>query len=407
MEKEEKVLFKGKPILWLFVGLLCLVSVIEVFSATSRMTFGGDQNYLMPVLRHVRHLVLGFVVMFVVHRLPFKYFKVVPYIVLPLAAMALVWLMVKSAITGVTERWIQLPGFSLQPSELAKMGIVVAVAAMLSKLDEDDELSQVRTFWHILLLSGVFILMIMPENLSTAILLAVVVFLMMIVGGIRTRYLLYLTGAGVGIGCAMLAVMLFVSPQKIEKSPLPSRFVTWQARVLDFVDGSDKNLTPQDYVRTVARDKPQETHANIAIASSHILGKGPGNSVERDFVQEASCDFIYAIIIEELGLVGALVVLFIYLWILLKSGGVAARCGTIKFPRYMAMGIAFLITLQAFVNMSVAVGLIPVTGQPLPLISTGGSSILSTFFYFGMLISISWSAEDGQEEAAGAVAANM
>lgn len=398
MDKEERTLFKGKPILWLFVGLLCLVSVIEVFSATSRMTFGGDQNYLMPVLKHVVHLVLGFVVLFLVHRIPYRFFKAIPYILLPVTAAALVCLMVKSAVTGVTDRWIQLPGFSIQPSELAKMGIIVAVAALLAKLDEEDELSQVRTFWRILLLSGSFILMIMPENLSTAVLLAIVVFLMMIVGGIRPRYLLYLTGTCVALGGAMLAVMLYVSPQKIEKSPLPSRFLTWQARVLDFVDGSDKNLTPQDYVRTIARDKPQETHANIAIASSHILGRGPGNSVERDFVQEASCDFIYAIIIEELGLLGALVVLFIYLWILLKSGGVAARCGSRKFPRYLAMGIAFLITLQAFVNMSVAVGLIPVTGQPLPLISTGGTSILITFFYFGMLISISWSGEEEHEE---------
>lgn len=398
MDKEERTLFKGKPILWLFVGLLCLVSVIEVFSATSRMTFGGDQNYLMPVLKHVVHLVLGFVVLFLVHRIPYRFFKAIPYILLPVTAAALVCLMVKSAVTGVTDRWIQLPGFSIQPSELAKMGIIVAVAALLAKLDEEDELSQVRIFWRILLLSGSFILMIMPENLSTAVLLAIVVFLMMIVGGIRPRYLLYLTGTCVALGGAMLAVMLYVSPQKIEKSPLPSRFLTWQARVLDFVDGSDKNLTPQDYVRTIARDKPQETHANIAIASSHILGRGPGNSVERDFVQEASCDFIYAIIIEELGLLGALVVLFIYLWILLKSGGVAARCGSRKFPRYLAMGIAFLITLQAFVNMSVAVGLIPVTGQPLPLISTGGTSILITFFYFGMLISISWSGEEEHEE---------
>ncbi|MBO4498896.1 MAG: FtsW/RodA/SpoVE family cell cycle protein [Bacteroidaceae bacterium] len=398
MDKEERTLFKGKPILWLFVGLLCLVSVIEVFSATSRMTFGGDQNYLMPVLKHVVHLVLGFVVLFLVHRIPYRFFKAIPYILLPVTAAALVCLMVKSAVTGVTDRWIQLPGFSIQPSELAKMGVIVAVAALLAKLDEEDELSQVRIFWRILLLSGSFILMIMPENLSTAVLLAIVVFLMMIVGGIRPRYLLYLTGTCVALGGAMLAVMLYVSPQKIEKSPLPSRFLTWQARVLDFVDGSDKNLTPQDYVRTIARDKPQETHANIAIASSHILGRGPGNSVERDFVQEASCDFIYAIIIEELGLLGALVVLFIYLWILLKSGGVAARCGSRKFPRYLAMGIAFLITLQAFVNMSVAVGLIPVTGQPLPLISTGGTSILITFFYFGMLISISWSGEEEHEE---------
>ena len=254
----------------------------------------------------------------------------------------------------------------------------------------DDDLSQLRTFWKILVMSAVFILMIMPENLSTAVLLALVVLLMMYVGQIRKKYLFSLIGAGAAAASVMLAIMVLVPPQKISDLHLPRRFVTWQARVLDFTDRSD-SVDALEYVRTIARDKPQETHANIAIASSNIFGKGPGNSVERDFLQEASCDFIYAIIIEELGLVGAFGVLAVYLWMLLKTGGVAVQCGSHRYPRYLAMGIAFLITLQALVNMSVAVGLIPVTGQPLPLISTGGTSILATCVYFGILISISWS----------------
>lgn len=383
--------FKGKPLLWFLIGALCIISVIEVFSATSRMTFGAGQNYLRPVLGHVMHLVFGLGVMYLVHLVHYRYFKIIPYILLPIAAALLLYLLARSLATGQTVRWITLPGFSFQPSELAKMGVVTAVASMLSKMDEKDADSQSSTFWKIMILTIVFFCMIVTENLSTAILLALTVYAMMFFGLIRRKYLLSLLAAGAGFGAIMLSIMLFVPPQKIADSPLPSRFVTWQARVLDYKDGS-KNLTEKEYVRNVARDKPQETHANIAIASSNIFGKGPGNSVERDFLQEASCDFIYAIIIEELGLVGALIVMGIYLWLLLKVGGITSQCGDKKYPRYLAMGIITLITLQALINMAVAVGLMPVTGQPLPLISTGGTSILVTCVYFGIIISISWSA---------------
>ncbi len=395
MEEKEKTYFKGASIYWILCIVLCLISIVEVFSATSRMTFGGEQNYLRPVIRHVAHLCVGFTCLYVVHRIPYRFFRLVPYVLLPLSALALGYLLFKSATTGVTDRWIALPFISIQPSEFAKMGVITAVAWMLSKLDVDDAMSQLQTFWRILALSGIFILMIMPENLSTALLLTIVVLVMMYVGQIRRKYMFRLIGLGILAGGLMLSVMLLVPPSKIADSPLPRRFATWQARVLDFTDKSDKS-TPLDYVRNVARDKPQETHANIAIASSNIFGKGPGNSVERDFLQEASCDFIYAIIIEELGLVGALCVLGIYLWLLLKTGGVATKCGKNRFARYMAMGIVLQITLQAFINMAVAVGLIPVTGQPLPLISTGGTSIIVTCAYMGMLISISWSGVESQ-----------
>ncbi len=400
METEYtfKRFFKGKPILWIIVATLCLISVIEVFSATSRMTFGGEQNYLRPVLVHVLHLIFGLGIMYLFHLVPYRFFKVLPYILLPLSAGALLYLLVKSSMTGVTNRWIELPGFTLQPSELAKIGVLTAVASLLSKMKEDDAYSQSRTFWRIMMLTLVFFILIVPENLSTAGLLALTVFCMMIVGRIRRKYILSLLAVGTGCIGLMLAIMILVPPQKIVESPLPARFETWQARVLDYFDGSDQRMTEKEYVRIVARDKPQETHANIAIASSNIFGKGPGNSVERDFLQEASCDFIYAIIIEELGLIGALFVMGIYLWFLLKVGGIAAQCGEHRFARYLAMGIALMIMFQALINMSVAVGLIPVTGQPLPLISTGGTSILVTCVYMGMLISISWSGVDEEND---------
>jgi len=155
-----------------------------------------------------------------------------------------------------------------------------------------------------------------------------------------------------------------------------------------FQPGNDGNPSAYEYAVMVAPEKPQETHANIAIATSHVLGKGPGNSDERDYLQEASCDFIYAIIIEELGMAGGLLVMFVYMILLFRVGRIVARCNE-KYPAYLAMGLGMLLGLQAFINMSVAVGLFPVTGQPLPLISKGGTSVMMTSFCIGMLLGIS------------------
>lgn len=397
MGENGKKYFKGLPILWILIGVLCMISIVEVFSATSRMTFGAGQSYLRPVLRHVILMGMGLALMYLVHRIPYGWFKYLPLLLVPLSAGALAYLLISNYSTHSAARWINIMGFSLQPSEFAKMGVIIGEAWLLSKMDETDILSQTQTFWRIVILGGIFVVLILPENLSTAGILGIVVYLMMYVGHIRRKFLFLLGGSAVAVVAVMLAIMLLVPAETIEKSPLPDRFTTWQARVLDFFNKGDKP-SAIEYARTIVRDKPQETHANIAIARSNIIGNGPGNSVERDFLQEASCDFIYAIIIEELGMAGAIGVMVIYLWILLKVGGIAARCGKRRFPRYLAMGIAFQIAMQALVNMAVAVGIMPVTGQPLPMISTGGSSIFATSIYFGMLLSISWSANENGTE---------
>lgn len=397
MGERVSKLFKGKPVFWIIVLALVFISVIEVFSATSRMSFKLG-NYWQPVTSHAIHLAFGLVIMFIVQSVPYRFFKALPYILLPVAFAMLAVLLIKGTSGHDAERWLKVGFVRLQPSELAKMGVIMTDAWLLSRLDVDDELSQMQTFSRVMIISGVFILMIMPENLSTAVLLAVVVYAMMYIAEISHKYLLWLGGICAGIATIMLLIMLLVPPETVAKLPLPDRFSTWQARVLDHFNKPE--LSPRDYVLTESRDKPQETHANIAIATSNILGKGPGNSTERDFLQEASCDFIYAIIIEELGVIGGVVVLLLYLWFLLKSGGVASACGTKRYPKFIVMGSALLIFLQALINMSVAVGLIPVTGQPLPLISWGGTSILITSVYFGMIMSISWSGLEPESESA-------
>ena len=384
---KRRQLLNGDRTIWTMVFILCLISLVEVFSASSRLTF-GKSSFLAPIISHTMHLGIGLAGMWLVHLLHYKWYRLFPVLLVPLSILLLGYLSVRSMASSGAERWINLGFFQLQPSELGKIGVIMTVAYWLSKLKPDDELSQANTFWKILALTGLVDALIVGENLSTAVLLAGVVFVMMILGGIAWRRMLALTGVVVGTGIVAVVILLFVPAQTIRDSKIiPSRATTWQARLQDFSQTRNKP-SAYEYAKLVAPEKPQETHANIAIATSNILGKGPGNSDERDYLQEASCDFIYAIIIEELGIVGGVTVMLVYIVLLFRVGRIATKCKE-KYPAYLAMGLGMLLGLQAFINMSVAVGLFPVTGQPLPLISKGGTSVLMTSGCIGMLLGIS------------------
>lgn len=384
---KRRQLLNGDRTIWTMVFILCAISLIEVFSASSRLTF-GKSSFLAPIISHTMHLCIGLVGMWLVHLLHYKWYRLFPVLLVPLSILLLGYLAIRSMGSSGAERWINLGFFQLQPSELGKIGVIMSVAYWLSKLKPEDELSQANTFWKILALTGFVDLLIVGENLSTAVLLAGVIFVMMILGGIAWRRMLALTGVVVGAGIVAVVVLLFVPAQTIRDSKIiPSRATTWQARLQDFSQTKNKP-NAYEYAKLVAPEKPQETHANIAIATSNILGKGPGNSRERDYLQEASCDFIYAIIIEELGMAGGILVMLVYVVLLFRVGRIATKCKE-KYPAYLAMGLGMLLGLQAFINMSVAVGLFPVTGQPLPLISKGGTSVLMTSGCIGMLLGIS------------------
>ena len=386
---KRRQLLYGDRTIWAMVFILCGISLVEVFSASSRLTF-GKSSFLTPIISHTVHLGIGLVVMYVLHLLHYKWYRLFPVLLVPISVLLLAYLSIQSSGSAGAERWINLGFFQLQPSELGKIAVIMSVAYWLSKLKPDDELSQSNIFWKIMALTGLVCLLIVSENLSTAVLLAGVIFVMMILGGIAWKKMLTLTGIVLAAGIVAVVILLFVPAQTIRDSKLiPSRATTWQARLQDFFQpGSESQPNAYEYARLVAPEKPQETHANIAIATSNILGKGPGNSDERDYLQEASCDFIYAIIIEELGMVGGIFVVLVYLILLFRVGRIATRCKE-KYPAFLAMGLGMLLGLQAFINMSVAVGLFPVTGQPLPLISKGGTSVLMTCVCVGMLLGIS------------------
>lgn len=384
-----KEYFKFDKVILIIILLLMVVSVVEVYSATSWFTHGHD-DFTSPLRSHIINCFIGLFVMFIAFCIPYNSFKIInKFIIMPLSLIMLVILFIKGLTTDVPQRSIDLGFMKFQASELAKLGLILYIARELEILPGNVE-EQKQRFFRMLACTIVYCLLIIPENLSTGLLLGAMVFVMMWVGYVDKKYLLSLVGVVVLI--ASVAILLFktIPPEKFASTPVLNRASTWQARVLDFGNKSQEqeNNTPAEYFRNVAPDKPQETRANIAIASSNIFGKGPGNSNQREYLREASNDFMFAIIVEELGLLPAIFIIAAYLSILFRIVIQIRRCKA-KFPAYVLTGIGVVMFFQTMINMFVAVGLIPVTGQSLPFITRGGSSILTYSVMMAIVLNIS------------------
>jgi cell division protein FtsW len=260
----------------------------------------------------------------------------------------------------------------------------MGTALILSRTQSDEGANTNAMKW-ILWMTGIVCGLIAPENLSTAVLLFGVVFLMMYVGRIPLRQLGKLVLVLVSAASLFLSVLLFVPSKTLGNIPGLNRLTTWQARIQRF---GDSDAVPAAQFK-ITDENFQETHATMAIASSNIIGRGPGNSVERDYLPQAYSDFIFAIIIEELGLLGGAFVVLLYIILLVRAAKIAQKCRS-YFPAFLAMGCALMLVSQAILNMMVAVGLFPVTGQPLPLISRGGTSTIINCGYIGMILSVSY-----------------
>ncbi len=401
--KSLNNIFKGDKVIWMVFFLLCMISIVEVYSASSTLSYKGG-NYWAPLLKHGGMLFIGFIVMIVVMNIKCRYFKIATLPALVLSVLMLIGVLLTGGVTNGASRWIEVMGIQFQPSELGKGALVLAVAQILSAMQTEAGAAK-KAFKYILFLSTAIIIPISFENLSTALLASLTVLLMMFVGRVPLKQIGKLLGVGALTVVFALALVMAVGTDEEKNAPkqnlteqttlveeeteenfvgkLFHRADTWKARINRFLN--NEYVAPKDY--DLDKDG-QIGHANIAIASSNILGKGPGNSNERDFLSQAFSDFIYAIIIEEMGIIGAFFVAFLYIVILMRSGQIAGRCEN-SFPAFLAMGIAFLLVTQALFNMAVAVGLAPVTGQPLPLISKGGTSTIINCLYIGMLLSIS------------------
>ena len=390
-----KDLFKGDKVIWIIFLFLCLISVVEVFSAASTLTYKSGDHW-GPITQHSVILMVGAFIVVLVHNIPCKWFSVLPFFLLPVSCVLLMFVMGMGIITGDrvngASRWMSFAGVQFQPSELAKMAVIIVTAYILSKFQEEDG-AHPKAFKYIMWITGIVFVLIAPENGSTAALLAGVVFLMMLIGRVPWNQIGRLVGiVGVTLGL-LIGVIVAIPPKVYENVPGTHRFSTWQSRIKGFAE--DKGAGPAAKF-DIDKDA-QVAHANIAIATSNIIGKMPGNSVQRDFLSQAFSDFIFAIVIEELGLLGGAFIVMLYLWLLIRAGRIAKRCEK-TFPAFLVMGIALLLVSQAMLNMMVAVGLFPVTGQPLPLISKGGTSTLINCAYIGMILSVSRYVAEKEEQ---------
>ena len=381
-----KDLFKGDKVIWIIFLFLCLISIVEVFSAASTLTYKSGDHW-GPITQHSVILMVGVCIVVLVHNIPCKYFRVLPFFLLPISAVLLIFVMGMGLITGDrvngAARWMTFFGIQFQPSELAKMAVIIVTAFILSKFQEEDNANP-KAFKYIMWITGIVFILIAPENGSTAALLFGVVFLMMVIGRVPWKQLAKLMGIAGVMVAFFVGIVMIMPTHKLNKVPMMHRVETWQNRIKGFFE--DKEAVPAAKY-DIDKDA-QIAHANIAIASSNIIGKMPGNSVQRDFLSQAFSDFIFAIIIEELGLLGGAFVVILYIWLLMRAGKIARRSEK-SFPAFLVMGIALLLVSQAMLNMMVAVGLFPVTGQPLPLISKGGTSTLINCAYIGMILSVS------------------
>jgi cell division protein FtsW len=376
---------KGDRVIWSFVALLALFSFMPVFSASSNLAYmnHGTGNTMSFLLKHLAHIFIGFVIIYWVHKVPFHYYRGLSQIALPIVWLLLAYTMIKgTVIAGANaSRWIQVPfiGITFQTSTLATLVLLIFVARYLSKKREEEASFQTSLIelWMPVFVTLAFIL---PSNFSTAALMFSMVLMLTFVGRYPLKYLGFIIGAGIA------ALALFVLLAKaFPDSNFFSRVDTWSSRIENF-----RTNKPGE-------DDYQIEKAKIAIASGGIYGLGPGKSVQKHFLPQSSSDFIYAIIVEEWGLIGGLGVLVLYLLLFFRFV-IAAHKSNSLFGKLLVVGLGFPLIFQAMINMAVAVELLPVTGQTLPLISSGGSSIWMTCIALGIIINVTKKDEEIAEE---------
>ncbi len=388
MDSLLKKYLRGDATLWIVFIMLCVVSIIEMYSASSTLAYKAA-NHTAPMLRHVGFLAGGALIAIGVHLIPYRYIRLIAYLGLILSVIMLIMVLFKGQSENDATRWLVIGGVQFQPSELAKLSVIIVAADFISRIKEPSK-DEKRYFWSTLILLGIICPLILLENFSTAVLLFGVVFIMMFIGRVSLKRLGALAGSLV-----LVLILSYGAVKAIPQDKMPAAFdraYTWIARIDRFI--SDKDDDKNKYV--ITDENRQVQHGRIAIARGGVFGVMPGNSVERDYLPQAYSDFIYAIIVEELGLVGGIFVILLYLILLFRAGRIATESPTV-FPAVLVIGLSLMIVTQAFVSMSVATSLGPVTGQPLPLISRGGTSILITCIYFGIIFGITRQIkEDGQ-----------
>ncbi len=370
---------RGDKTIWAIVFLLALVSFLPVYSASTNLVYViGKGSTIGYLFKHFIHVMLGFAIVFFIHKTPYHYFKALSIFGIPLVILLLVYTLFKgTVIDGANaSRWIQIPfvGISFQTSTIAFIVLMIYVARYLSKVS-DKEYSFKESLLELWLPVFAILALVLPANFSTTALIFSMVCMLVFIGQYPLKYLGFIIGAGIA------SLLFFIMVAKAFPDAMPNRVDTWMSRIDSFFD--DK---PND-------DDYQIENAKIAIASGKIYGLGPGKSVQKHFLPQSSSDFIFAIIVEEYGLIGAVGIIFLYLLLFIRFI-IDAQKATTLFGKLLIIGLGFPIIFQAFINMGVAVELLPVTGQPLPLISSGGTSLWMTCIAIGIILSVTKKEEE-------------
>src|SRR6056297_1457141 len=369
---------RGDRVIWTVIIILSVVSLLSVYSSTGSLAYkkvSGDTFYYL--FRQFKYIVLGLGVIILFQMIPYRIFSKLSIPFLLVAIALLVVTLIKGQEINEANRWLAIPGTSntFQPSEFAKFALIMYLARILA--NHQDNLDSFKgVFLKVAGAISLICLLILPTNLSTAAIIFTVSFILLFIGRVPFKYLaLY-----VGVGVAGLGLFLLLSTAMSREG----RITTWKNRIERYMTGEGDNF--------------QSDQAKVAIVRGGLLPNGPGTSTQRILLPHPYSDFIFAIIIEEYGsIIGGLLLIFMYLWLLFRTGVIVRRSKS-TFGAFLAFGLALGLVFQAFVNMGVTVGLLPVTGQTLPLVSMGGSSVLFTSMSLGMILSVSWGIKKDIEE---------
>ena len=371
---------KGDRTIWALVAILALFSFMPVYSASANLVSIVGGSTLGYLIKHVVLLLMGFAIIYAVHKIPYRYFSGGSVLLLPIVFFLLIYTLAQGTTIGGTyaSRWISIPiiGVGFQTSTLAGLVLMVYTARYLAK-NKDLKIIFKESLLQLWLPVALILILILPANFSTTAIIFFMILIVAFVGGYPLKYIGYILGAGV------IVLTLFILTAKAFPDAMPNRVNTWGNRIENFSKSGGQELY-------------QVEKAKIAIATGGVLGKGPGKSIQKNFLPQSSSDFIYAIIVEEYGLVGAILIVFVYFLLLFRIFITVKKATTI-FGTLLVIGVGLPIIFQAGINMAVATNLFPVTGQTLPLISSGGTSIWMTCFALGMILSVSASKEETEE----------
>lgn len=387
-------IMRGDKVIWIVALLFGIVSLTVVYSASSALAvnkFGGNTGRVL--LKHGGTLFIGFLMMFAFYRINYRHYAKAAWLLLIPCLALLAYTLLFGQNLNQANRTINLGFFSFQPSELAKIILITYLARQLYMMGD-----RLNSFKDVILWLGIPILcttaLIFPENLSTAAILLLVCLVLLFIGRVKFLHILAILGIGVvglGLYIAFDAIRTNIrnkqAQEMVAEGKIPeykekqTRIATWINRIEAMGGSKEEDFDPFD------DHHYQQTYAKIAVATSSVFGKGPGKSEQRNFLPHPYSDFIFAIIVEEYGIFGALFVLMLYIILFTRVLRIVLK-RPLTFGAFLAFGLGFLVIVQAMINMGVSIGLLPVTGQPLPFISMGGTSMLATGIILGMILSI-------------------